>query len=421
MVPLGSGVVIIEAVIGPKGGVAQSLDSSVVITFPPGAVTSDVLLLVTRWDKNQQGVPSAPEGFLAGETLLYIEVTTLDGHSVGTFLKEIELCVRYSQGDLEVAGEDASLLVLGRYDIEDARWEILEPKLDIDTGAICVSTLRLSIWSVFAKLPAPTTGAGIGLWWIPIGLGLFFIGLLGLAAPVWGPRTYGGAVQKFRKPRKPRPEATLPETAIGERVQTVRAHLRRARLRMQQIRWRLESRQRWDTDMPRDIVAAMDAAIEEIKGCSKPTRLRLSALLQTTASEVEIALEQVLNQALAVAPVLFTSEMFEAIRACRVARFVACISTEDLAFLEEAPSPLKFSGRRTIEVTFSGRIRHTYARHFVVAGIEVVLPAGATNAVCLSPGVSVRVEGVLGPGATVFATTLHELLDNWLSGHRTTI
>ena len=63
------------------------------------------------------------------------------------------------------------------------------------------------------------------------------------------------------------------------------------------------------------------------------------ALLQTTASELEAALEQGLSQALDIAPVPVAAELFEAARACRMAQFIASIAANNPEFLEKSPPP----------------------------------------------------------------------------------
>ena len=290
--------------------------------------------------------------------------------------------------------------------------------MDIEVGTICVATLRLSTSMVFAKLPAAlTTGGGMGLWWILPGIGIFLIALLGLSIALWRTGAYRVAVHKYRKMGNRWPVTTLsPGMAVkgvragksldGDPLTQVRAHLRRARLRVQQTLWRLQSRDRWDRSVPRDIVSALDAAINEIRECSEPTKLTALALLQTAASKVEAALEQRVSQALHIGPGPVEAELFEVARACRIAQFIATVARNNPLFLQKARSLASFTGKRRIEVNFEGALSHMYPHHCVVAGVQVILPVDDALRVGLSPGIDVRVEGVLGPKATVFSARL---------------
>jgi len=492
------------------------------VTFPPGAVASDVLLVVRRLDKRATDVPPPPEGYVAGDTLLDIRVATLDGRQINTFPEEIDLCVTYSQGDLTAANDDASLLVLGWYEESLSQWEIPDPKLDTNADTICVRTSKLSLWMVFAKIPGTSIGGGLGLWWIAIGIGIFLgllLGLLfvlrrrglhraepyrfentgGVRAPEpvapdedsggvrapgptppgidsgatrtpgpSPPRPYTGRIyppipppaQEEEKdtrvrepspgqvgggripdqesvpvPRAKEPEPPIAQPGIGrvpplaptpptpkpesppadetsqvDPATRVQAQLTRALLRVQQTLWRLDNLGDWDNSIPRDIISALSTAAEDIKGTSEPTKSTLLLTrLEEFAGEMEASLEVGLDRALYSASMAVVAEVFEALRACRVAQFVARVTKQNPEFLREGSSLVSYLGKGAVEVSFSGEVTRVFPRHCFVAGVKVILPADEEDEGQLSPGDWISVEGVLGPGAVVFSTELRTL------------
>ncbi len=59
----------------------------VVITFPTGAVSTPMLLRVRRLERGLVTVPALPEDVAGGDTLLEIELATLDGRPAGGLLR----------------------------------------------------------------------------------------------------------------------------------------------------------------------------------------------------------------------------------------------------------------------------------------------------------------------------------------------
>ena len=116
-----------------------------------------------------------------------------------------------------------------------------------------------------------------------------------------------------------------------------------------------------------------------------------------------------LNRALNSASMAVVAELFEALRACRVAQFIARVAMNDPESLEAGPSLVSFLGKKALQVTFSGELTQVYPRHCTVGGVRVILPTHGKVEGPLLPGVRVSVEGVLGPGAVVFASELRTL------------
>ena len=361
--------------------------------------------------------PRPPPGTRAGETLLEIRLTTLDGRPVPVLLKEVALCVRYSAGDLEPAEGDASRLQLGRFDASRSGWELPDPALDTHAGTICIDTLRLSIWMVFAKIPGVPAAGGLRWWWTITGIGGGLAVLLGGLWLLRGKGPGGGALRQLGSVRESLSQIGQPPRGAGAPADDVSApevdHVARATSHLQRVQEgvaravsRLGSQEPLDGSMGGDITMALEAAVQEIRECSQSDRGPLLALLSTTAVEGEAALEWGIDQALDTAPVSAVADLFEAIRGWRLAQFIAAGAGSDPTYLEEAPSIVGLVASWRIDVRFSGRIRDLRGRSCVVAGVSVILPQDEVLLGALSEGMYVYVEGVLGPKATVFATSV---------------
>ena len=87
-------------------------------------------------------------------------------------LREVELCVRYTRGDLDAGDGDASRLQLGRFDEGSSLWEVPRAEHDVNVGTVCATTLRLSIWSFFAEIRATSAFAW---WWLLLGAAVSII------------------------------------------------------------------------------------------------------------------------------------------------------------------------------------------------------------------------------------------------------
>ena len=110
----------------------------------------------------------------AGETVLNVSLSTLDGRPVPMLLRDVELCVRYTRGDLDAGDGEASRLQLGRFDEGSSRWEVPRAEHDANVGTICATTLHLSIWSFFAEIRAGA-GSAFAWWWFLLGAAVSII------------------------------------------------------------------------------------------------------------------------------------------------------------------------------------------------------------------------------------------------------
>ena len=190
------GILLLDEFVGLSGGVFLSSDGSVRLRFPPGAVPSESIVRVTGVDTAASPPPRPPLATRAGETVLYVGLTTLDGRPVPVLLRDVELCVRYTTGDLDAGDGEASRLSLGRFDEGSLRWDVPRNELADSEGMVCATTLRLSVWTFLAE--AGDAGwPGLGWWWAPVVGGGVAVG--------------GGTVALLMRRRKPATHDNGPE------------------------------------------------------------------------------------------------------------------------------------------------------------------------------------------------------------------
>ena len=139
----------------PKSqGVLESTNKQVSITFPSGSVIGDTD--VTAQQVTAAQIPPAPSNVKPAVTCFQV-----NGLS-GLLSKDATITVRYTQGDLDAAGGDASRLVLARWDEGDTTWTIMPTTVDTKALTLTVTTNRLSTWAVMVPAgpgPVKTTYA----------------------------------------------------------------------------------------------------------------------------------------------------------------------------------------------------------------------------------------------------------------------
>jgi hypothetical protein len=86
-------------------------------------------------------------------------VFSVDGLN-GLLANDATVTVKYSTADLTAANNDASNLVLGRYD--STAWTLLPTTVDQNAMTLTASTNRFSTWAVIAAQSPPNGGAAPG-------------------------------------------------------------------------------------------------------------------------------------------------------------------------------------------------------------------------------------------------------------------
>jgi hypothetical protein len=134
--------------------VLASPDGRITISFPAGAVISDIPVTIKPFALSN--LPAITTDAKAGGTCFQI-----DGLS-GLLSKDATITVIYSDADLAVAGGDASKLVLARYDQSDSKWTALTTTLNKDTMSLSAQTNRFSTWAVMTTSSGTQAGGQQG-------------------------------------------------------------------------------------------------------------------------------------------------------------------------------------------------------------------------------------------------------------------
>ena len=463
-----TGVTLLDELIPVSGGLIVSSDSSVLLRFPPNAIPTTSFLRVTRLDAASDAPARPPSGTRAGETLLSVSLTTLDGRPVPVLLRDVELCVRYTGGDLDAGDGEASRLKLGRFDEGSSRWEVPRAEHDVNVGTICATTPRLSIWSFFAEIRVGAASA-FAWWWLLLVAAVSIIvaavmarlvrrrkPVVALWRQVLRDETGSALARLSRQVRgAPNPEVDYWDRAASA-IRSVQQDIMRTAARIESEpsghgpdRPRIPSAldaaldairtstlaevDYWDRaasairsvqqdimrtaariesepsghgpDRPR-IPSALDAALDAIRTSAfgETDRPPLLNQIVSTATEGERVFSHEIDRALADAPTAVVAELLHSVQALRLSRYVAARALEDPSSLFDAPSVVAPGARATEPLRLQGEISALRGRVCSIGGVSVILPADPELLSELSPNMLVSVEGRLGPEATLFAT-----------------
>jgi hypothetical protein len=139
--------------LSPKSpAVLRTTDGRFNVSFPAGAVLSDVNITLSPFNKDT--LPAAPQGAKLGATTFKIDGLT------GLLSKDATVVVKYSSADLEAAGGDVSKLTLARYDESDNKWTIVPTTVDRNALTLTANTNRFSTWVVMVTSGETSGGTG---------------------------------------------------------------------------------------------------------------------------------------------------------------------------------------------------------------------------------------------------------------------
>jgi hypothetical protein len=139
-----------------NAGTLTSPDGRYSVSFPQGAVLSDVV--VTLKSDSKDKLHPAPSGAKLGATSF--EVAGL----AGLLSKDATVKVTYSADDLAAAGGDASQLKLAYYDATKNAWVILHTQADTGSKTLTATTNRMGVWAVMVS-SSPSAGSSAGSFW----------------------------------------------------------------------------------------------------------------------------------------------------------------------------------------------------------------------------------------------------------------
>jgi len=147
-----------------SSSILQTEDGRISISFPKGAVISQVEISLRSYPLEQ--LPAPPAGFAVATTCFRVDGLT------GLLAKEATVTVKYTAADLDKAEGDASRLRLARWDEAQNQWSVLTTKVDKEAMTLTTNTNQLSMWAVMV---APPTAVN---WWLLVIIGVVIIILL---------------------------------------------------------------------------------------------------------------------------------------------------------------------------------------------------------------------------------------------------
>ncbi len=136
-----------------SSGLLVSPDGRYSITFPQGAVLSEVVVTLKPYPHDR--LHPAPNGAGLGATCF--EITGLSG----LLSKDATVLITYSADDLTAAGGDTSQLKLAYWDAAQGNWVMLPTQVNAQDMTLTTTTNHLSVWTVMVSSPTtkPTSTA----------------------------------------------------------------------------------------------------------------------------------------------------------------------------------------------------------------------------------------------------------------------
>ena len=149
-----------------SASILQTEDGRISISFPQGAVFSEVEISLRSYPLAQLAAP--PPGYSLSAIAFRV-----DGLP-GLLAKEAMVTVKYNAADLDRAEGEAARLRLARWDEAEGRWTVLKTNLDREAMTISATTNQLGIWAVMVAPPAGVDRLLIG----GVAVGVIVLGLL---------------------------------------------------------------------------------------------------------------------------------------------------------------------------------------------------------------------------------------------------
>lgn len=137
-----------------SASILQTEDGRVFISFPQGAVFSQVEISLRSYPLAQLAAP--PPGYSLSAIAFRV-----DGLP-GLLAKEAIVTVEYTAADLDKAEGEAARLKLARWDEAEGQWIVLKTNLDREAMIISATTNQLGIWAVMVAPPTNVNWALIG-------------------------------------------------------------------------------------------------------------------------------------------------------------------------------------------------------------------------------------------------------------------
>jgi PKD repeat protein len=151
--------------IPPQGGIIQTADGQVSMTFPADAVAGGAIVSIEK--ASPPAATKLPSGFQTGSTCFTLSAVDGEGKEILMFARLVTITVKYSDEDVAAAGGDLNDLVLAYYNEATGKWKVVDTALNRTDKSLSVTTTHFSTWAVLAK----TSSDGLASWqWTVIGL-----------------------------------------------------------------------------------------------------------------------------------------------------------------------------------------------------------------------------------------------------------
>jgi PKD repeat protein len=162
-------------VVPPQGGIIQTADGLIAMTFPAGAVSGEATVSI---EEVSPPAAKAPGGFQMGSSCFTVRVVDAAGDEIIMFSRLVTVTVKYSDEDVAAAGGALKNLVLAYYNEATGKWKIVETTPNSTDRSLSATTTHFSTWAILVQSPSRGTAL-----WIQIVIGIAAV--LGVAIVIW--------------------------------------------------------------------------------------------------------------------------------------------------------------------------------------------------------------------------------------------
>jgi PKD repeat protein len=162
--------------IPPQGGIIQTADGQIAMTFPADAFDGEAVLTIEK--VSPLDAAKAPGGFQMGSSCFTLGAVDAAGEEIIMFSRLVTVTVKYSDEDVAAAGGALENLVLAYYNEATGKWKIVETTPNSTDRSLGATTTHFSTWAILVKTPSRGTAL-----WIQIVIGVAAV--LGVGIVIW--------------------------------------------------------------------------------------------------------------------------------------------------------------------------------------------------------------------------------------------
>jgi PKD repeat protein len=144
-----------------QGGTIQTADGQISTTFPADSFSGDATLTILEMSPSAAPkAPEAPEGYRIASSCFTLEAVNARGKAITSFSRPVTITVRYSDGDMNQAGDSPENLILAYYNEATGKWSLQETTFNGTNKSLSTTTTHFSTWAILVKTPS----SGLALW-----------------------------------------------------------------------------------------------------------------------------------------------------------------------------------------------------------------------------------------------------------------